>query len=232
MKKIVMVLLCMFPIIACSDPSNVLLLNVLNRIYGVNELQLRQLKLLYEASELQIKTAKKLVKDAEGHYGYGALYNSTQDLTNQEWSPDDWENALKGLSGSNKNRYQALIKLYQERNQFIPQSKFIKGSDQSLALLYKNQTAENQAASVNASYAFNTIKTSLEHVHQLSKNIEKAPNTKAAIDLNSRLLEELSLIQIQQLKMQSITNEQLARQNADRISAESASAEFEKTEKR
>ena len=79
---------------------------------------------------------------------------------------------------------------------------------------------------VNATYAFDNIKTHLETIYQLSQRIDQAQNTKAAVDLNSRLLAEVAYIQAQNLKMQILMNQQMAQVNADSIAVKTSSAKF------
>lgn len=92
--------------------------------------------------------------------------------------------------------------------------------------MYAQDVQVNRAATVNATYAFDDIKTHLNTIHELSQQIDQAKNTKAATDLNSRLLTEMAYIQTQELKMQILLNQQLAQANADAIADKTASAKF------
>lgn len=180
----------------------------------------------YRNAQQQLDQSKQLLKDGEGHYGFGSLDNSAADLKNREWSPDTWENALKGLSGGNPERYQELLNSYKQTHPTLSQAAFSKGSNAEQATLYQQQVDSNQAAAVNTNYAFNDINQHLEAVHQLSSQIESAQNDKAAMDLNSRLLTEIAYIQIQELKMQAIMNEQLSQQNTNDINAQTQAAKL------
>lgn len=182
---------------------------------------------LDEAKDLNGK-AKSLVSDAEGHYNFGSLLNGNDDLKSREWSPDKWQDALKGVAGGNPARYQELLTQYKNAHPTLSADEYAKGASKDSAKTYQDDVKVNQAASVNASYAFNDIKKHLDNIHNLSEQIEKAPNTKAAIDLNSRLVAETAYIQTQELKMQSLQNEQLAQQTSSKIDSESASAKFNK----
>ena len=180
----------------------------------------------YQTTRQELDTAKGIRQDAEGHYGFGSLLNGNTDLQHREWSPNNWDDALKGLSGGNPARYQQLVTEYRQNHPTLSQSDFEKGSTEDGAKHYQQQIDMNQAASVNATYAFNDIKQHLETVHQLSQQIESSPNTKASMDLNARLMVEVAYIQIQELKMQAVLNEQFVQQNSDTIASESASAQF------
>ena len=108
----------------------------------------------------------------------------------------------------------------------LSENEYEKGASADKAKQYKQQVETNRAVSVNAIYAFNDIKAQLKSVHDLSAKIEQAKNTKAAVDLNSRLLTEIAFIQIQELKMQTLLNQQLAQAGASRIADETQAAKF------
>jgi len=212
------------------DPG---VLAALAKQLGQLQLQYHKIKQSYEELEetyanakLRLTEAKEIAKDAEGHYGYGSLLNSAADLDQREWSPDSWQDTLHGMSGGNAARYQQLVHLYKKNHPTLSQSRYTKGASKAKAVQYKQQIQTNQAANVNSQYAFNTVKKHLQNVHSLSKKIEQAPNTKAAVDLNSRLLTEIAYIQVQALKQQAILNQQIAQRGADAIAAQTQAAKF------
>lgn len=188
--------------------------------------QYLQLQKQYHVLNEQYQKLQAIQHDEVGHYGYGNLLNSNADLKQREWSPANWQDALHGLSGGNPARYHQLLNTYKQNHQTLSTKAYAKGASHDKTLTYKGQVQTNRAASVTASYAFNEVKHHLETVHQLSQHIESAPNVKAATDLNSRLLVEIAYIQAQNLKMQSIVNEQLAQQSASRIAGETRAAKF------
>jgi len=169
------------------------------------------------------------IKQLTGQYGFGALDNGAKDLTSREWSPDNWQDALKGLSGGNAARYKELVKEYRKDNKPLSESEFAKGTTKAQAKQYEKQIKVNQASQVQASFAFNDIKHHLQTVHDLSKKIDdpKNKNAKSAMDLNARLTTELAYISIQELKMQSVLNQQMVQAERDKISAESRRASFD-----
>ncbi len=168
-----------------------------------------------------------LVTDAEGHYGYGELMNSTKDLEAQQYSPDSWDDAMQGKSGHSSEEYQALWDSYHDAHKPLTQDDFEQGSTSSDAEIYQQQVAANQASGVNATYVFNEVNEELEKVHDLSNHIDQAENTKSAVDLNSRIAIELAYIQMESLKMQSVINQQLADQSAGRLHDEAAESEYQ-----
>ena len=174
----------------------------------------------------EVTHTQQMVSDAEGHYGFGNMGNSIDDLKNRQWSPDSWDDALKGLAGGNSARYQQLLDEYSQNNPTLSQNDYKKGASDDKAKVYQQQVDVNRAAQVQASYAFNDINQHLQNVHDLSAQIEQAKNSKAAIDLNSRLVAELAYIEIQELKLQTLINQQQAEQESESIAGETQNAKF------
>jgi type IV secretion system protein VirB5 len=179
-----------------------------------------------ESQKQGVVQEKKEVADAEGHYGFGNLMGGASDLKNREWSPSDWKSALKGEAGGNPERYQQLLSLYKANHPSMSQDDIKKVVGEKKAASYQQQVETNQAASINATYSFNNIKKHLDDINQLQKKIEKTKNTKAAIDLNSRISAEQAYLATQQLKMQSLLNQQMAEQASSDIASETQAAVF------
>ncbi len=190
------------------------------------EQKAQQAQQRYEQLQQQYELMKRIKSESEGHYGYGSLMNGPQDLSTREWSPSDWNSALHGMSGGNPQRYQELVKAYQQDHPSVSPSTYQKGASKDKAQVYSQEVQVNRAAMVNATYSFNNIKTHLQSIHALSAKIDQAKNTKAAMDLNSRLIAELAYIQTQELKMQILMNQQMAQSQADTIAQKTQSAQF------
>lgn len=188
--------------------------------------EIKQITKNYNELKTQYQTMKNQYSAMIGHYGFGNLYNATSDFKNRLWSPGSWSDALHGLSGGNPARYQELLVAYKKAHATMPTQQYQQLTSKQAATEYSQQINTNRAASVNASFAFNTIQSHLQTVHALSQQIEAAPNTKSAIDLNSRLVAELAYIQLQELKMQAVLNEQLAQQSSNVIAEKTAAAKF------
>ncbi len=176
--------------------------------------QYQQLQQINQINQQIQQYTHNLVADAEGHYGMGDLMNSLSELKEQQYSPDTWEQAVQGLSGNQNEDYQTLWTNYTQSHPYPSQEEFASGSDDSQAELFQQQTASNQASAVTATYAFNQVNQELQKIHDLSDHIDTTVNTKAALDLNSRIAVELAYIQMQSLKMETIMNQQLADQSA------------------
>lgn len=193
--------------------------------------QLRELKKQVQQGNEMINEGKKVIQDSEGHYGFGHLLDSDSDFKNREWAPSNWEDALKNLSGGNSERYQELLKSYQKEHFSLSDKQFSEGASHSVLDSYKRLVHENAAAGTNANGEYQDIEKLLKEVRQLMKKIESAPNTKAAMDLNSRLVAELSFISIEELRMQTLMNHQMAASTYDEIQARSREALFNRLPK-
>ena len=153
-----------------------------------------------------------LVSNSEGHYGYGNLINSLSDLKDKQYSPNTWNNALQGES-TNNSEYNQLWHDYSSSHFILSKDDFEKGTTANDAKLYEQSVQSNQASGVTSTYVFNEVNQELDKIHQLSERIDQASNTKAAVDLNSRIAVELAYIQMESLKMQSIINQQVAQKS-------------------
>ncbi len=180
----------------------------------------------YVATQDQLDQARKLTQNSQGHYGWGGFMNGSQALKNRQWSPDTWDSTLRGLSGGNPARYQELLMAYKHNHPTLSEKDYQKGASQTQAKVYLQDVQVNRAVKINATYAFNNIKTHLNTIHRLSEKIDLAKNTKAALDLNSRLTAELAYIQTQELKMQILMNQQMAQDNADTLAEKTQAAKF------
>lgn len=208
---------------------------LMKSIEQLNQLreQYQVLQQTYDNAQQQLNTAQSQLDSVNqlknfnsGHYQFGDLNNSLQDLKARQWSPDTWEDALHNVAGGNPERYKALAKDYEKRHPLLDDARFEKGTSPQLTALYKQKKEVNKAASIESTYAYNEINKHLKAVHDLSTKIEKAPNTKGAIDLNSRLLAEIAYIQTQNLKVQTLISQQLAQNGVDDIATDSLMARF------
>ncbi len=180
----------------------------------------------YETTQNELNQTKELTNDAEGHYGYGNILNNQTNMNNRAWSPNDWQSTLQGLSGQNPARYQQLLTQYKNNNPALSQQNYEKGESASNYAVYQNEIANNQAATVTATYAFNEINKELSHINQLSQQIETTQDEKAATDLGTRMQAEIAYVQVQMLKQMALMNEQMASNSANDIQYETTAAKF------
>ena len=172
-------------------------------------------------AQQQLGTAKAIEKDAEGHYQMGDLLNNAQSLKQRQWTSDNWQSALSGGHGSSVQDFSALQQRYDQTQQALSPHDYSQSTNKYRNSEYINQVMTNKTVAVNSNYAFNQMNHQLLVVKQLSEQIEKTKNTKAAMDLNARLLTELAYLQIQTLKVKVLQNMQVSQNASDAIKEES-----------
>lgn len=178
----------------------------------------------------QYEELKQQYEAVTGHYGWGNWENTAEDLTqSHEWAAGDWASALKGMAGGNPERYQELLGQYKEEHVAMSTDDYAKGSDKQLAKSYGSQVKTNQASATTATYEFNDINKHLKMLYQLGQSIEdeeKNNNLKAALDLNSRIEVEIGYISVEELRMQTVLDQQMAQGSASRIALENEAAQY------
>lgn len=202
-------------------------LNEMKKHYQMFKDQYSTARSTLENGKSQLESMTKIKDFNSGHYGLGNLKNSVRDLQNRQWSPSNWSDALKNISGGNPQRYNQLVESYKKSHPEIPKETFEKvGASKEQVAQYQQDRTVNQAVVVQTTYAFNDLETHLKTVHEISSKIEQTENTKSAIDLNSRLLAEMAYIQIQQLKLQALMNQQAAQTTASTLSQTAEQVRF------
>lgn len=231
-KKMKRILIFIFLFVASNAwaTPGVDVLTALKQYYVLLK-QLKELKRQVTQADQMLNQGRRAVRDVEGHYGFGQLLDNDSNFQQRNWGFDSWNESLSALAGGNSARYRELLKEYQEEHPTLSERQFSKGASPSLTRSYKNLVNNNRAATVYSNYESEQIKSHLAYVHQLTQKIESAPNTKAAMDLNSRLIAELSYISVEELRMQTLMNHQLAAQVSDVIDGKSREARFNKLPK-
>ncbi|HGO6825635.1 TPA: type IV secretion system protein, partial [Legionella pneumophila] len=99
------------------------------------------------------------------------------------------------------------------------------------AARFKEDKAVNRAVMVQTTESYNEINKHMEALHKLSQQIEKTPNTKGAIDLNSRLITEIGFIQLMSLRLQALISQQAAQENLSALQDRAEMAKFNRLPK-
>jgi type IV secretion system protein VirB5 len=188
--------------------------------------QLGVMRDTYNNAKSQLNGINDLKKYNSGKYGFGDLENGLNDLQSWQSSADNWNDALKNISGGNNARYAELVKAYEAAHPTLSEADLSRGTTPLHATQYQQNKALNKAVSVETTYAFNEINQRLKSIHTLSGNIEKATNTKGAIDLNSRLIAELAYIEVLNLKLQTLISQQLVQNGASELAEENELIRF------
>ncbi len=199
-------------------------LETIEKTYKTTVEQYQATQSIVNKAEAQLATIKNLNDKNSGHYGFGELHNSVADLRRLQWSADRWSDSLKGDYKS--SQYKSLVDAWQSHHKAPDTALFSKGARGEVVQNYEQSLAVNRAAGAQSEYTLNEINERLARIHTLSGQIEKAENTKASVDLNSRLLTELAYLQTQNLKSQSLINQQLAQKQAVELSERGAQSDY------
>lgn len=202
-----------------------------NAIKQLDELrnQYAILKDSYAASQGQLENLKSLKEYNSGHYGYGAFDNGLDALKGWQNPADNWKEALENISGGNSERYKELVKSYEATHPMVSDEVFSKGSTPNQLTRYQYSKKVNKAISVETTKTFNELNMRLKNINKLALEIDKTPNTKSAMDLNSRLTAELAYINVMNLKLQTLLTQQVAQDSANDLAAEGEHVRFNNT---
>ncbi len=175
---------------------------------------------------------KDLNANLTGHFTInnlpiGDMYNS--DVVNAwQWSGDDWASVLQNIAGGNNQRYRDLIDLYKKQYPIISSEELTEKYhvEPYQSQIYTNAVNTNATVMSQAAYQYNDINNRMQEIKELSGHINNATTEKEAMDLNSRLIAQLAYIQLAALRLQTLTNQQLAEQRAAVLASEKHHIEF------
>ena len=178
----------------------------------------------------QLNTAKENLAAMKGNYGWGNWNTQGQDFTNKwQWTANNWEDQLKGLSGGNSDRYQELRSQYMAANASMTEDDFHKTFSAPVSKALANQVSTNQAAGTSSQMSFEQVNahvTELQSLAQEVENPDKNLNTKSAIDINTRAQIQNGLLSSEIVRAQTINNNMVASTQATEIANEVQSAKF------
>ncbi|HCX3504794.1 TPA: hypothetical protein OZL71_001246 [Legionella pneumophila] len=193
--------------------------------------QYRVLTDTYQTARSQLDNLNQLKSMNSGHYGFGDFNNGLDTLQSWQSPVSTWQDALQNLSGGNQQRYQALIDAYEKNHPALDESSYSRFTTPENAMRFKEDKAVNRAVLVQTTESYNEINKHMEALHKLSQQIEKTPNTKGAIDLNSRLITEIGFIQLMSLRLQALISQQAAQENLSALQDRAEMAKFNRLPK-
>ena len=188
-----------------------------------------QYKLLndtYVNAQSQLENLKSLKDYNSGTYGYGAFNNGLDALKDWQNPADNWKEALEHIAGGNQGRYKELVESYEASHPMVSDKEFAKGVTTDHLTQYQYNKKFNKAMSVETTKTYNDINTCLKNIQTLALKIDQTPNTKSALDLNSRLTAELAYISVMNLKLQTLMSQQLAQTSANELAEVGEMARF------
>ncbi|HAT8266867.1 TPA: hypothetical protein JBA93_11945 [Legionella pneumophila subsp. pneumophila] len=193
--------------------------------------QYRVLSDTYQTAKNQLDNLNQLKSMNSGHYGFGDFNNSLDTLQSWQSPVSTWQDALQNLSGGNQQRYQALMEAYEKNHPALDENSYARFTTPANAARFKEDKAVNRAVMVQTTESYNEINKHMEALHKLSQQIEKTPNTKGAIDLNSRLITEIGFIQLMSLRLQALISQQAAQENLSALQDRADMAKFNRLPK-
>lgn len=160
-----------------------------------------------------------------GKSDFGTFLNGDEEQSARAWSPSEWAQVV---SGGNESRYKELLEDYQKAHPTLSTTEAKEGMSSENATDYQQQVETNQAASSQATYAFNQSNKHLETIDKLSEEINSTEDTKRIQDLTARMNAEIAYLQVEVIKGISVMNEQMAQQQATEIHDRTEAAKFNK----
>lgn len=188
--------------------------------------QYQLMKDTYQNARSQLDNIKELKSMSSGHYGFGDLDNGLDSLQSWQSPASTWDDALQNLSGGNPERYQSLMNAYEKNHPALDESTFAATSSPEKLARFKEDKAVNRTVQVQTTKSYNEINQHMAALHKLSQQIEKTPNTKGAIDLNSRLISEIGFIQLMGLRLQTLMSQQIAQDSLSELEDRADMAKF------
>lgn len=188
--------------------------------------QYRLLNDTYQSARSQAESLNQLKSMNSGHFGFGSFNNGLDSLQSWQSPVSTWQDALHNLSGGNPTRYQALVEAYEKNHPSLDESQYSRYASPEQVSRFKEDKAVNRAVLVQTTDSYNAINKHMEALHKLSQEIEKTPNTKGAIDLNSRLITEIGFIQLMSLRLQALISQQAAQESMAELQDRAEMAKF------
>jgi hypothetical protein len=178
----------------------------------------------------QLAKAQQQYEAIVGQYGAGTWNMQGQAFTNNwQWTATNWQDQLKGLSGGNSARYQQLLDQYKEANDSMTEDEFHQTFSAQTAKALANQVSANQAVGTSSQLSFEKINDHVTELQQLGSQVESSdsnPNSKSAIDINTRAQIQNGLISAEMVRMQTAANNMAASQQAAQLAQAAESAKF------
>lgn len=179
--------------------------SILGNIYGINIDQLDEMESLHKLNDKTLQQLQEQQKLLIGSYGYGGLTLSSNAYS---WGKNN--DQLSSLLNAYQNGHGDFGSLAKQLHQQFPiNPSTLKPHDRINS--YNQLQAETTLTARTASeYSYNQIEEKLEVQRNLQKQIDRAPNIKAAIDLQNRLSYENNLLQLELLRLISVSTQQQA----------------------
>ena len=238
MKKHIYVLL--FSILFCRASYSFIPVidveSIAEEVVEIGELteQINLAKEQLDNAKNQLSEMKEQIDDMTGIYGWGDLLDSAKDLRDREFTPESWQDALKGLSGGNNDRYEALLNAYKKSHPVVSDDVHEMRNTKAQTDQFDDSVNTVNAVATTAQMTYEKLDDYLKETHELTQKIESNKNEdiKSSMDLNARLSANNANLLAALIRVQTVQANLEAEEAQQRIQGESQQAEFMKLEKK
>ncbi|MGH8746888.1 MAG: type IV secretion system protein [Burkholderiales bacterium] len=169
----------------------------------------------------QLDQLRSQYQAVTGSYGAGSLLRS-RSLQAEALVPGSWEEVVRlqqnGAYGTKMDRYEGLMKAVDPA---------LLAKDESRAAdAYKLSYDDTRAAFAVADASYDAIEMHRMNIEDLMGQIDATRNIKEATDLNSRLVSENALLQIEIARLSVVRSNLSASAQNDRIQSEATRTEM------
>ena len=163
----------------------------------------------------ELENAKSQLTSMTSLSYYSNMFNTPEEVEARLYTAQSWQDALKGISGGNNQRYQQLLKSYETAHPEISAQDYrVSHTEKQFKQFDEHQkTVKTVAATSQTEYA--NTDTYMKNINAIGKEASSTNNTgvKTAIDLNTRMTEQLGYLIASNIRLQSVNNN-LASSNA------------------
>jgi hypothetical protein len=161
----------------------------------------------------QLNTAKNTLENAKAELTsmteistYSNLLNSPEDLENRLYTAQSWQAALDGQSSN--AQYKNILNGYSNNHPAVTAKEYLNTHTQEQFKQYdEHQKTVKTAAATSQNEYTNTDKY-IKNINEIGKEAssDKNDGVKTAIDLNTRMEEQLGYLLVSQIRLQSVKN--------------------------
>jgi hypothetical protein len=164
-----------------------------------------------------------------GDTGLQNYLNGTTDMNQRLWANDSWQDVLNAAGGGNSQAFAQMQQSYAQKYPVVNKEQIGKTlTDNDLIRAYYEQNQQiSRAALASSAYSYNTINQHMKNVQDILSQIKNTPTEKASMDMNARLLAEVSYIQLETLRQQNFQTQIMATQSQGEVNGLSDQSKFE-----
>lgn len=182
----------------------------------------------------QLQTANTNLNTIQGYMsgdtGIENILNTQSDVNQRLWSNSNWQDVLNNIGGGNAQAFsqyqQSYSTLYnglvskEQLGQTLTDNDLIRTN-------YQQNQQISRAALASSEYSYNTINQHIQNIHDILAQLSQTQTEKASMDMNARLLAEVSYIQLEMLRQQNFQTQLMATSSQGQVDSLSDQAKFD-----